>query len=203
MALNYRVIVERYPIPNGVVGGSIPIVKFSFSLTKKLARWVGSQELTHCKIDGKYHIEPRGFLSRVGPMDSNSRRIAQHWLVVYLRINWGGSMTISYPNQSHTNLSRSSTYNDQDINSRSMFYNKIIKNNLKKKLPMSQKDCLVICTTRNWGSKSNISTPNLLYQEVFRQHNFQGCFKVVVVFHLKSHTYNYSSNDQQTLILPT
>ena len=124
-------------------------------------------------------------------------------LVVYLRINWGGSMTISYPNQSHTNLSRSSTYNDQDINSRSMFYNKIIKNNLKKKLPMSQKDCLVICTTRNWGSKSNISTPNLLYQEVFRQHNFQGCFKVVVVFHLKSHTYNYSSNDQQTLILPT
>ena len=132
MVLNYRVIVERYPIPNGVVGGSIPIVKFSFSLTKKLARWVGSQELTHCKIDGKYHLAPRGFLSRVGPTDSNSRRTAQHWLVVYLRINWGGSMTISYPNQSHTNLSRSSTYNDQDINSRSIFYNKIITIILKK-----------------------------------------------------------------------
>jgi hypothetical protein len=33
MTLNYRVIVERYPFPNGVVGGSIPVVKSSLYLT--------------------------------------------------------------------------------------------------------------------------------------------------------------------------
>jgi hypothetical protein len=35
MALNYQVIVERYPFPNAVVGGSIPVVKSSLYLTKK------------------------------------------------------------------------------------------------------------------------------------------------------------------------
>ena len=39
MTLNYRVIVNRYPFPNGVVVGSIPTVKSSLYLTgKKLAR---------------------------------------------------------------------------------------------------------------------------------------------------------------------
>ena len=32
MTLNYRVIVERYPVPNVVVGGSIPVVKLSLYL---------------------------------------------------------------------------------------------------------------------------------------------------------------------------
>ena len=50
MTLNYGVIVERYPIPSGVVGGVIPAVKSSFYLTEekkrkeqKLTRLVGSQ----------------------------------------------------------------------------------------------------------------------------------------------------------------
>ena len=39
MTLNYRVIVERYPFLNGVVGGSIDAVKFSLlDMEKKLAR---------------------------------------------------------------------------------------------------------------------------------------------------------------------
>ena len=39
MALNYQVIVERYPFPNGMVGGSILTVKSSLYLTvKKLTR---------------------------------------------------------------------------------------------------------------------------------------------------------------------
>ena len=38
MTLDYRVIVERYPISNGVVGGSIPAVKSSQLDKKKLAR---------------------------------------------------------------------------------------------------------------------------------------------------------------------
>ena len=29
MTLNYRVIVERYPFPNGMVGSSIPALKYS------------------------------------------------------------------------------------------------------------------------------------------------------------------------------
>ena len=33
MILNYWVIVERYPFPNGVVGGSIPALKSSLYLT--------------------------------------------------------------------------------------------------------------------------------------------------------------------------
>jgi hypothetical protein len=35
MTLNYRVIVERYHFPNGVVDGLIPIVKSSLYLTPK------------------------------------------------------------------------------------------------------------------------------------------------------------------------
>ena len=35
MTLNCRVTVKRYPFPNGVVGGSIPAVKFSLCLTEK------------------------------------------------------------------------------------------------------------------------------------------------------------------------
>ena len=35
MAQNYWVIVERYPFPNGVVGGSISAVKSSLYLTEK------------------------------------------------------------------------------------------------------------------------------------------------------------------------
>ena len=38
MTLNYRIIMERYPFPNGVVGGSIPIVKSSLYLTKEFGQ---------------------------------------------------------------------------------------------------------------------------------------------------------------------
>ena len=34
MTLNYRMIMERYPFPNGVVDGSIPFVKSSLYLTR-------------------------------------------------------------------------------------------------------------------------------------------------------------------------
>ena len=34
ISLNYQVIVKRYPFFNGVVGGSIPTVKFAIYLTK-------------------------------------------------------------------------------------------------------------------------------------------------------------------------
>lgn len=51
-----------------------------------------------------------------------------------------------------------------------------------------------------WGSKSNISMPNFLYQKFFQYRNFQGCSGVVVVFYFKSYTYNYSINDQHALI---
>ena len=57
--LNYRVIVERYPFVNKVVGGSIPAVKSSlYSTEKTLARWVGSQEPTHRKVGNKLHPAP-------------------------------------------------------------------------------------------------------------------------------------------------
>jgi hypothetical protein len=35
MTLNYRVIVERYPFPNGVVDNLIPVLKSSLYLTGK------------------------------------------------------------------------------------------------------------------------------------------------------------------------
>lgn len=35
MTLNYHVILERYPFPNEVVGGSVPVVKSSLYLTEK------------------------------------------------------------------------------------------------------------------------------------------------------------------------
>jgi hypothetical protein len=43
MILNYWVIVERYPIMNGVVGGLILAVKSSLYLTKKKTREVGRE----------------------------------------------------------------------------------------------------------------------------------------------------------------
>ena len=80
-------IVERYPFPNGVVGGSTPVVKSPLYLMKwKLARWVGSQELIHHKEGNKSHPARRGFLSKVRPTGSNSRRIAWRWLFMYLFI---------------------------------------------------------------------------------------------------------------------
>ena len=36
MTLNYRVIVDRYPFSDGVVGGSILLVKFSLHLTEEI-----------------------------------------------------------------------------------------------------------------------------------------------------------------------
>jgi hypothetical protein len=34
MTLNYWVIVERYPVPNGMVGGLIPTVKYLYLMQK-------------------------------------------------------------------------------------------------------------------------------------------------------------------------
>ena len=82
MTLNYRVIVERYPFPNIVAGGSISVVKCSLYWTEiekgknKLARYVGSQEPTHHEVDNKPHHAPRGFLTGVEPTGSHSRQIA-------------------------------------------------------------------------------------------------------------------------------
>jgi hypothetical protein len=48
MTLNYRVIMERYPFPNGVVGGSVPVMKSSLYLTEERKKEnVGGQEPTH------------------------------------------------------------------------------------------------------------------------------------------------------------
>jgi hypothetical protein len=41
MILNYRVIVERYPFLNGVVNGSIPVMKFFSLLDEKKTNKVG------------------------------------------------------------------------------------------------------------------------------------------------------------------
>jgi hypothetical protein len=86
MTLNYLVIVERYPFLNGVVIDSILAVKSSLYLTKKLAKHVESQEPTHNKVGSKPHLAPRGFLSRVRPLNSNPHRITQCWLFDYLFI---------------------------------------------------------------------------------------------------------------------
>jgi hypothetical protein len=50
MTINHRVIVERHPILNEVVGVSIPAVKSSLYLTvKNPGKYIGSQEPTHHK----------------------------------------------------------------------------------------------------------------------------------------------------------
>jgi hypothetical protein len=40
MTLNYRVVVERHPFTNGVVGDSVHDVKSSLYFTGKLARYM-------------------------------------------------------------------------------------------------------------------------------------------------------------------
>jgi len=70
MTLDYWVIVERYPFPNGVVGGLIPTLKSSLYLTGKIIKnKVGRKPRTH--------PAPRGFFSKVGPTSSNPRPIAR------------------------------------------------------------------------------------------------------------------------------
>ena len=89
MTLDYRVIVKRYPFPNGVVGGSIPTVKSSLYLKeKKLVRHIGSQEATHRKVGSKPHDAPPEILSMVGPTCSNSRWSADiGYLFIYAKAN--------------------------------------------------------------------------------------------------------------------
>lgn len=50
MALNYQVIMERYPFSNGVVGSSSPAVKYSFYLTEKTGK-VGRKSRVHSPQD--------------------------------------------------------------------------------------------------------------------------------------------------------
>lgn len=66
MTLNYEVIVERCPSPNGMIGGWIPIVKSLSTCWKTLVRWLGSQEPAHRKVGRKPHPASRGFLNMVG-----------------------------------------------------------------------------------------------------------------------------------------
>ena len=65
MTLNYWVIVESYPFPNGVVGG-IPVVTNSLYLTKKQKERKRKEKVGR---KPRTHLVPRGFLSRVGPRD--------------------------------------------------------------------------------------------------------------------------------------
>jgi hypothetical protein len=64
------------------------LVYQTLNIIFSVARYVRSQEPTHHKVGSKRHLTPRRFfLSRVGPTGSNSRRIAQRWLFVYLFID--------------------------------------------------------------------------------------------------------------------
>ena len=84
MTLNYQVIGERYPFPNGVVGGLIPAVTSSLNLTKKTIQ-VGRKPRTyHRKVGSKPHHASRRFLQQVRPTCSNSRWIVRRWLFISL-----------------------------------------------------------------------------------------------------------------------
>ena len=52
------------------------------------------------------------------------------------------------------------------------------------------------------GANSNISENQSHHQEDFRHCNFRGCSGVVGVFYFECHTYNYSGNGEQALLLP-
>ena len=47
MSLNYQVIVERYLFPNGVVGGSIPVILSTLYLTYKKTSQVSGKPRAH------------------------------------------------------------------------------------------------------------------------------------------------------------
>ena len=66
----------------------------------------------------------------------------------------------------------------------------------------SRNDCPVYLAGQKFEAQSQIFSANFPYQEVFRHCNFQGHFRVVVVFYFKSHTYNYLVNGQRALISP-
>ena len=58
--------------------------QFDSQLWNLLSTWQKNQEPTHRKVSSKPHHAPRGFLSKVGPTGSNSRRIAQRLLLLLL-----------------------------------------------------------------------------------------------------------------------
>jgi hypothetical protein len=78
MTLNYQVILEKYPFPNGVVGSSSHVLKSSLYLTGKIGQVGRKPRAPHRKVGSLPHHPPRGFLSKVGPTCSNSRRITRH-----------------------------------------------------------------------------------------------------------------------------
>jgi hypothetical protein len=49
---------------------------------------INKQEPIHHKVGSKPHPTPRGFLNKVGPTESNSRRIAQRWFYYVLFLFW-------------------------------------------------------------------------------------------------------------------
>jgi len=84
MTLNYWVIVERHPFFEWIGWWvNFPLWNLLSTWREKLIRQAENQEPTHCKVGSKPHHASRGFLSRVGPTSSNSRRIAWHWLLIW------------------------------------------------------------------------------------------------------------------------
>ena len=77
MTLNDHVIVEMYPFLNDGWWFDSHHEIFSLLDGKKVVRQLGSQEPTRRKVGSKPHPAPRGFLSKVGPMGSNSCRISR------------------------------------------------------------------------------------------------------------------------------
>ena len=88
MTLNYRMTLERYPNLNRGVGNSESNYEIFSLLDNK------NQKPTQCKVGSKPHLAPRGSLSRVGPMGSNSRQIARHYKLIKLILFFLISMSI-------------------------------------------------------------------------------------------------------------
>ena len=63
----------------------IPVVKPFVYLTE-ITSWIGRKPRAHPPQGSEPHHVPRGFLNKVGPTGSNSRRIVRHLLFIYLFI---------------------------------------------------------------------------------------------------------------------
>jgi hypothetical protein len=78
-----------------------------------------------------------------------------------------------------------------------------IHNGLSIVFPLPQNDCPVYLPNYIFEAPSQIfSRQTFIIKKSFDAAPSGGGFIVVVVFYLKSHTYNYSVNGQHVLILP-
>ena len=71
MTVNYQRIVERYPKPNGVVGGSIPSYETIF-FDEKLAKWSKTMSGKNRRLVTNEPVEVDDF-----------RRITDHFREIY------------------------------------------------------------------------------------------------------------------------